>query len=624
MLRICELFAIGGDILQKSNAKYNFLYLIPIAFITSIIPWIVYLKKIKLNKFLLTYWTGKEFNWDYFSYYKSIWLLIFTFIAIIILFIYILRKKKFTKTYYYIPLGIYAFFITLSSFFSEYRLIALWGFPDRYEGMFVLLAYVIVTIITINLVNDTRDIKFLVGCLLTSASLLGVFGILQYFGFDFFRTLKGQLLILPERFHYLAGEIGVDFGPNIIYSTLYNPNYVGSYMVMLFGFSFVLYLFTEDKKYKLLLGVVNVLMFANWLGSLSRAGIIGGFFAFLLLVLLFHKRLINDWQYLLGIFLCFVLVFGIMNYASQGDLVREVFSLGQEAQMAFGEGEVSNLKDIKINGRELSIITESERINIVAQEDNSLVFYDGGKAQVPYSYKKYPDPYVAGKYVKRVNLHSEQYKNYTLVVVPHKNILHFEYNKLFGDRRMGANFKITSKGFRIKGIKDKLYKLQKVESWGFENKERLGSGRGFIWSRSLPLLTNTLITGYGPDTFALYFPQHDFVGKLKTYGKINHVVDKPHNMFLQIAINTGIISLLAVIILFTGYFFSSIRLYWNLNLNNTYTIVGAGILIAFTGYVVASLFNDSVVSVAPVFWSLLGMGISINMKLKQTVKEVEK
>jgi hypothetical protein len=42
---------------------------------------------------------------------------------------------------------------------------------------------------------------------------------------------------------------------------------------------------------------------------------------------------------------------------------------------------------------------------------------------------------------------------------------------------------------------------------------------------------------------------------------------------------------------------------------------GAACFAAFCGYVSAALFNDSVVSVAPVFWLLLGLGIGINVKV---------
>ena len=88
-------------------------------------------------------------------------------------------------------------------------------------------------------------------------------------------------------------------------------------------------------------------------------------------------------------------------------------------------------------------------------------------------------------------------------------------------------------------------------------------------------------------------------------------------MYLQMAVNTGIISMLVIVVMIAVYIIHSIRVYWKLNYDNFYVKVGVGILVAVIGYAVAGLFNDSVVSVAPVFWILLGMGISINLKLQK-------
>jgi hypothetical protein len=604
--------------LEKSENNYKLLYLLPLSFIVGIVPLIVYLKKIPLSQKLMTYWPNK-FNWDYFAYYKMIFLLLATFIALISLFIYLFNNwNKFKKTYYYIPLGIYAFFIILSTLVSKHPKIALWGFMDHYEGMFTLLAYLIITVVTINLVNNREDVKFLVGSLIISASVLGILGLFQYFGFDLLTTKWGQLLILPTDLHHLVGKIPVHLSDYTTYLTLQNPNFVGSYMVMLFTFSFVLYICVEDKKYKLLSGAFTILMFANWLASRSRAGMIGGFFATILLGVLLYRRIIEDWKYILGILICFSLVFAGMNYVAQGELSQELLSFGSQAKMAMQGGEVSDLQDIKINGRELEIITETESIRVFAPRDKNFIFYNENNNKISYSQSRYPDPYVHGKYVKIIKLHNQQYKDYHFIFIPHKNILHFEYDKTYGKKRMAVNFKINSTGFWIEYKKGDLVRPKDVEirSWGFEDRERLGSGRGYIWSRSLPLLTNTLVKGYGPDTYAIYFPQYDYVGKLKTWGTPKRVVDKPHNLYLQIALNTGIISLIAVVILFGVYFFSSVRIYWNENKNNIYMIVGLGVLIALSGYLVTAFFNDSVISVAPVFWVLLGLGISINLKLK--------
>ncbi|HMA60603.1 MAG TPA: hypothetical protein VKN64_09940 [Halanaerobiales bacterium] len=66
------------------------------------------------------------------------------------------------------------------------------------------------------------------------------------------------------------------------------------------------------------------------------------------------------------------------------------------------------------------------------------------------------------------------------------------------------------------------------------SKNVLGLSRGFIWSRSLPLLKETWLLGFGADTYPIYFPQDDNVGKLITFDKTRKIMDKPHNMYLRL------------------------------------------------------------------------------------------
>ena len=142
----------------------------------------------------------------------------------------------------------------------------------------------------------------------------------------------------------------------------------------------------------------------------------------------------------------------------------------------------------------------------------------------------------------------------------------------------------------------------------------LASKRGYIWSRTTPLLGNTLFTGYGPDTFALFFPQHDVIGKIKYFNSPAILVDKAHNFYLQIWTNTGFISLLALIILFLIYLSRNIFYFFNINFSNFYSQIGIAFLGATLAYFTAALFNDSVISVAPVFWTILGLGVAIELK----------
>jgi hypothetical protein len=162
---------------------------------------------------------------------------------------------------------------------------------------------------------------------------------------------------------------------------------------------------------------------------------------------------------------------------------------------------------------------------------------------------------------------------------------------------------------------DLAVRLPHIETFGFKGYEEIGTGRGFIWSRSLPLLKNTILLGHGPDTFGLYFPQHDYIGKLLYLDSMREVVDKPHNYYLQIAIQTGVISLLSIIAMFMYYLISSFQLFRKTSLTNELSVLAVGIYTSFIGYIVSILFTDSIVSVAPVFWVLFAVGLSMNQRL---------
>jgi O-antigen ligase len=90
------------------------------------------------------------------------------------------------------------------------------------------------------------------------------------------------------------------------------------------------------------------------------------------------------------------------------------------------------------------------------------------------------------------------------------------------------------------------------------------------------------------------------------------LVDKPHNMYLQILFGEGGIALLAFLTIILLYLVDSFRLYALKKQYKTNQIFGAALCLGVVGYLCAGMFNDSVVSVAPVFWIILGVGIAVN------------
>jgi hypothetical protein len=76
--------------------------------------------------------------------------------------------------------------------------------------------------------------------------------------------------------------------------------------------------------------------------------------------------------------------------------------------------------------------------------------------------------------------------------------------------------------------------------------------------------------------------------------------------------NSGLIALVAFLFLILKYLKDSVCLYFRRPLEGTNSYIGFGVSLAILGYMITGFFNDSVVTVAPVFWGLLGLGIASN------------
>jgi len=177
---------------------------------------------------------------------------------------------------------------------------------------------------------------------------------------------------------------------------------------------------------------------------------------------------------------------------------------------------------------------------------------------------------------------------------------------------------LRNNGFKTIGFQGRvsdIYTADRVR-WmdGYESK---GSARVYIWSRTIPKLKKTGFFGGGPDTFSLIFPQEDNFGKRIAYGNPSMIVDKPHNLYLQIIINMGYLFFIGFVVFVGSYLIHSIKIYRNKKIDGFYEVVGLSTALAITGYLAAGMFNDSAVSVAPYFWFFMGLGIAINKILEK-------
>lgn len=602
--------------IEKENS-IEWYYLLPLMFIITLLPLIVYLKVIPLTGASYDFWNGAKDNLDFFSYYKGVWLLIATGFT---LFVYLLRLfqsdskliKKDLRIYYF-AVGVYVLFVIGSTIFSMYPGIALSGFPDRYEGVYVLVAYILVFFFTTSFVSNEKHIKLMLSSLIIGAIAIGTIGLFQYLGYDIWKSDFGKSLILPSQYKNMADKLQFQFVKHTIYVTLYHTDYVGSYMAMLFPLSFSMLVLTKNKGFKLFMSFITVLMAVNWLGSNSRAGMVGGVLALIVFLILINKLIIRYWKHFgAGIVIAVVVFFGL-NQISHGYLGTRINSLVTDAKSIIGSKENSTvnmssipLKDIQIKGKQGTVVTSTDTLSFTFN-NNQLTFADGNNRPLVSSYNM-----TDGK----ITLQDPKYKDYALVTGKMGNDTVLKVDK--GDIKL--LFELKQSGIFLIDNKGRVVDLKPVQAWGFKGNERIGSSRGYIWSRSLPLLKNTLFLGYGPDTFAAYFPQNDIMGKMYAYyGDMWQIVDKPHDLYLQIALNTGVISLLAILVLLGLYIVKSIRIFILTSYDDFLSQAGISVFVAIVGYLGAAFFNDSIVSVAPVFWILLGLGVSINHMI--TIRE---
>jgi hypothetical protein len=263
---------------------------------------------------------------------------------------------------------------------------------------------------------------------------------------------------------------------------------------------------------------------------------------------------------------------------------------------------VFKFEDIILGQDNFTIKTSEETLNFKI-DGNKLYFMDENNKELEITTKG-----------NEITINDKRYVGYKIIIAKnYPGVTVIRANRNFNFYFTENKVKILSSGGRITEplIAETFKPLNGLE--------KLASNRGYIWGRTLPLLKNYIIAGSGPDNYPMAFPQDDFLAKSNAFYDPNTVVDKPHNIYLQIATNTGVLSLLALLALGGIYFISSLKLYCKITFDSLEKFIGASCLISIIGYLSAGIFNDSVVSVAPLFWIILGLGASINLRLKNKI-----
>ncbi len=641
---------------ESDDRPVHWIGLALLAAIVGLVPLIVCLRAVRFEGIAAEVY-GPAVQGNFFSYYKAVWLVILSTTALLW---FTFNRRAQRPCWYYQPLGLYAFFSVISTVFAEHWQLALFGDPHRHEGLLVHLSYMAIVFLFINMAARQRELKILGTCLLASAAVLAIAGAAQFFGYEYMYAGWAKWLLVPQRMFEVVSSIDLTEVKNqghLIFLTFGNGNFTGSYMAMLFALTLAMAVLAP-KKWKYFLVPLNVLLFVNLLGAKSRAGMLAGMVAALALLPFMRSRLRCNWR-VIAFLLCSYLIAPFIMDAytwKRGDVPRFLGSVSSRP-LENQPGLFGNFEDLQLASQSATFVFDGFKSEVRLNNDR-LEFYDQHGELVPY--RLLPNPklrtggtdimasYTAvvtapaivcsdmpqtgvasdGSVASSTAFASKEY----LVVFPEKRMRGFmiyawpEFNVLEIGRG-GVSFYLlaAADGFKLLNQYGKPAENREVEVWGFKNRQHFASNRGYIWSRTLPLLKRTLLIGFGPDTFAAHFPNHDCMGKLKTWpgGGLFTMIEKPHSQYLQIAINSGLISLFAMLVMFAVFLYESASIYWSCKFNGFAEIMGVGLSAAVLAYLIAAIFNDSVVSVAPVFWSLLGMGIAANRINRQSRKTIE-
>ena len=586
---------------KKERYQFKRIYMVPVILASVIIPLIVYMKRIKIDGILYESWNGDSDFGEFFSYYKSVILLIAAILAVVMIINNWRKLPTFRMQNDFIPAIIYIIFVIISTITSEYLEVALSGYNERYEGALALISYIIICFYTANFIQSEEKIKSTFVIMGVSCTIIGIIGLLQYVGYDPLQTTFGMKLILPKEYHQYADSIKFTYAGNIITGTLNNPNYVGSYSCMLLLITLGLFYYFKNTKERVIVGIVFCgFSFVLWIGSMSRAGLVGGILGIVILLIMQFKKILSDWKYTSGILIYFVIIYFAMNSFTGGRVVSEFNNINpvKERSRIEQRKNILYIEEITTQRNQLVVKTSKDTLKI-EYNDGKIEFFDESNNRIESIYKG-----------EIFTFESEDYSKYKLATV----IEGAEYILNIGENAIRLNY--DDNEFQYLRVTGNTMKVRNAETLSIlDGREAFGSGRGFIWSRTIPMIKETIFIGHGPDTFAIYFPQWDLAGKINGLRNPNTMVDKPHNWYMQIAVNTGLLSMISIVSFILVYCYKVLLLYIK-SPNKDCLILQSVTFSAVISYCIAGFFNDSVVAVSPVFWVILGLGIAHNREIK--------
>lgn len=511
--------------------------------------------------------------------------LIMGLMAFFLLCFLLLRRKIFRGTKQMMFLAGYLLLALLSTVLADNSYIAWHGGAERFESIFVLAGYVLLFYYTYIVIRgeqthawDAR--RFLVRAVGVLSFLLGIVGVFQMFGFDIYQNAFIAKICGLQNADYVASDR--------IYISLYHSDYVGVMMTMLLPMNVAGLLIERKRRGKLFFMGDILLLVLCLFASQSRFAVICLLVCGFIFYPLWLSQVQQKKKFVLGTLLCLVTVIGLFTVVNriQGYSLMQRFLHTESTTRTDtifletgDEGIVFHLKGT--SDYQARFAGKGENLELLLQDSAGQSVMPGqgelSEVTVQKQYVTYEGKTVYGF----TFFHRKQSCFLTNQLGDHK----YYYLNILGkfDQCVLAEDAFPSSWYGV------------------------ASYRGYVWSKTIPLLKQTMIHGAGPDNFEGYFPNNDYTSRY--YSRLKKVVyNKPHSWYLQMAAETGVLSAVLVIVFLAGMVIRGMRVLWKNRTEGSLTeqsMLMAG-MFACISYCLMGLLNDSMLVVAPVFWVILG------------------
>lgn len=617
-----------GDLILKNkrgNEKgidfVNIIWLIPLILVVVVVPLMVILTPVDVLDIERVLWNDTDVSNDFFNMGKSrMFIIAVSILFVITVFRWLVHDIQLKWHNSFIPLLAFGLLALVSTVFKKYEdfftnnyqsvvespsehfshNIAIRGFWDRYEGIYVLLGYILVAILIHQVITSFSQMKFLINSLIVSSTIIALIGIFQYIGYDFFRTPLGVDLMVPEQYDAIKEHISFNFGKFTSYSTLYNPNYVGGYMALVLPVSVAALFSGTSRLENAMYGFSTLSLAACLFTSNSLTGQVAGLLSLAFMFVLGFDYFRKHMKKIAAISVLFLLIYLILNISTGFRHLESI--LGTE--IIAEEDIIDNSKPYVAElSKKQELVTSIDKIDngVTVQTESTTIGLKVVDGQL-FFLDSEGNPMNTLMDAEKQYFEDERYNHMSFMFLGSNEGL-----KLWIGRKT-IDFYFNGNSIEVVGPGGRLYSTDyEVATLGFEGRELFGNSRGYIWSRSLPMLKETMIVGVGADAYAAAFPQQDIMGKINYLFRSAVLVDKAHNWYLQTAINTGVLSLLLLLGLFAYTLIRYIIYVIKQSSWSNNQIITLGLVGATASYLISGIGNDSVIGISSVFWVLFAM-----------------